>query len=278
MARCATANPAGAIPGLRPSGSRWPTSTRCWALPATRPVGDRSPPRQSTMPGAAIADMDAALAEGVDVGQLLEQLLGYFRDAMAAAVGCPGRHAAAHLAGGSQPSWSSTAKQLGLETILAIMQILDHTLYTTLRYSTQSRTLGEMAVTCHISSLGGSGSAVGADRPNCEWAPHQGPVPSRTGASRAALSEGSRSPVAGAKKKAELSQPRDIVADGSKPPESSATGPIVELTAESTAEVWKQALASLSDLLAESAALRRTPSRWASWPGWPLRPGEVYFV
>ena len=28
----------------------------------------------------AIADLDAALDEGVDVGQLLEQLLGYFRD------------------------------------------------------------------------------------------------------------------------------------------------------------------------------------------------------
>ncbi len=39
-------------------------------------------------PAAAIAELDAALVEGVEVGQLLEQLLGYFRDTMIAAVGC----------------------------------------------------------------------------------------------------------------------------------------------------------------------------------------------
>ena len=38
---------------------------------------------------AALAELDAAVDEGVDVGQLLEQLLGYFRDCMAAAAGCP---------------------------------------------------------------------------------------------------------------------------------------------------------------------------------------------
>ena len=39
--------------------------------------------------GAALAELDRAITEGVDVGQLLDQLLGYFRDVMAAAVGCP---------------------------------------------------------------------------------------------------------------------------------------------------------------------------------------------
>ena len=41
------------------------------------------------MPAAALAELDRAIAEGVDVGQLLDQLFGYFRDVMAAAVGCP---------------------------------------------------------------------------------------------------------------------------------------------------------------------------------------------
>src|SRR5262249_1278264 len=38
--------------------------------------------------GAALAELDAAVAGGVDVGQLLDQLIGYFRDVMAVAVGC----------------------------------------------------------------------------------------------------------------------------------------------------------------------------------------------
>ncbi|MEM8681202.1 MAG: DNA polymerase III subunit gamma/tau, partial [Planctomycetota bacterium] len=37
---------------------------------------------------SALQQLDAAIAEGVDVGQLAEQLLGYFRDTMAASVGC----------------------------------------------------------------------------------------------------------------------------------------------------------------------------------------------
>src|SRR5205807_2925668 len=38
---------------------------------------------------AAIGTLDAALAEGVDVGQLLDQLLGYLRDVMILSVGGP---------------------------------------------------------------------------------------------------------------------------------------------------------------------------------------------
>ena len=38
---------------------------------------------------AALEEIDRALTEGVDVGQLLDQLLGYLRDVMAAAIGCP---------------------------------------------------------------------------------------------------------------------------------------------------------------------------------------------
>ena len=38
---------------------------------------------------AALSELGAAAQEGVDVAQLIEQLFGYFRDCMVAAVGCP---------------------------------------------------------------------------------------------------------------------------------------------------------------------------------------------
>ncbi|HKD38166.1 MAG TPA: DNA polymerase III subunit gamma/tau, partial [Pirellulales bacterium] len=95
-------------------------------------------------PAAALADLDKALAEGVDVGQLVDQLLGYFRDALAAAVGCSS-DVFLHTAPSEQEAVMATAKWFGLETILAVMQILDHTL-SRLRYSTHGRTLAELAI------------------------------------------------------------------------------------------------------------------------------------
>ena len=93
---------------------------------------------------AAIAELDAAVAEGVDVGQLLEQLLGHFRDLMTAAVGCPAE-TLLYCAPRQHEKLVAAGRQLGLETILAVMQILDHTL-SRLRYSTQGRTLVEMTL------------------------------------------------------------------------------------------------------------------------------------
>ena len=64
------------IGGLLDAG-RAPTSLR-----ASDPV------QGSRDAAAALRELDGAVAAGVDVGQLAEQLLGGFRDMMAAAVGC----------------------------------------------------------------------------------------------------------------------------------------------------------------------------------------------
>jgi DNA polymerase-3 subunit gamma/tau len=98
----------------------------------------------------AISALDVAASEGVDVGQLLEQLLGYFRDLMVATVGCPAE-SLMHTAPAQHAHLLETGRRAGLETILAIMQIIDHTL-ARMRYSTQSRTLVEMALV-RIASL-----------------------------------------------------------------------------------------------------------------------------
>jgi DNA polymerase-3 subunit gamma/tau len=95
-------------------------------------------------PAGALAELDAAIGEGVDVGQLLDQLLGYFRDAMAAAAGC-GPENFLYTDPGGQSALVAAGQQLGIETILAILQIIEQTLWR-LRFSTQARTLAEMAL------------------------------------------------------------------------------------------------------------------------------------
>jgi DNA polymerase-3 subunit gamma/tau len=107
----------------------------------------------SRQPSGALAELDAAVLEGVDVGQLLEQLFGFLRDAMAAAVGCSAE-SFLHASPLGRQQVVSAGRELGLETILAAMQILDQTL-SRLRYSTQGRTLAELALVriCQLEDL-----------------------------------------------------------------------------------------------------------------------------
>jgi DNA polymerase-3 subunit gamma/tau len=101
----------------------------------------------------ALAELDGILQAGVDVGLLLDQLVGYFRDMMAAAVGCPDSqflYAMPSQAGEIR----QMGQQLGLAKILAIGQILDHT-SARMRSSMHGRTLVEMAVVriCQLDEL-----------------------------------------------------------------------------------------------------------------------------
>jgi DNA polymerase-3 subunit gamma/tau len=102
---------------------------------------------------AALAELDATIQGGVEVGLLLDQLVGYFRDVMTAAVGCSADQMLYAL-----PSQASEVaqigQQLGLSKILAIGQILDHTA-ARMRVSMHGRTLVEMAVVriCQLDEL-----------------------------------------------------------------------------------------------------------------------------
>ena len=106
---------------------------------------------------AALAELAAAVDEGVDVGQLMEQLLGYFRDCMAAAVGCPA-DSFLYASGTSSQQVAEAGKRLGLQTILAAMQILDQTL-SRLRYSTPGPPPGRAGAGAIVSTGG-----IGRDR------------------------------------------------------------------------------------------------------------------
>src|SRR5262249_42288529 len=97
--------------------------------------------------------LDAALMEGVDVGQLLDQLLGYFRDVMTACVGCS-PDMFLNVSRSEQKQVQEAGQKLGLATVLAAMQIVDQTL-ARLRYSTGRRTLAELALVrlCKLEDL-----------------------------------------------------------------------------------------------------------------------------
>jgi DNA polymerase-3 subunit gamma/tau len=102
---------------------------------------------------AALAEMDATIQSGVEVGLLLDQLVGYFRDVMALTVGCNADQMLYALPSQYQEI-AHLGQRLGLSTVLAIGQILDQT-SARMRVSMHGRTLVEMAIVriCQLGEL-----------------------------------------------------------------------------------------------------------------------------
>jgi DNA polymerase-3 subunit gamma/tau len=213
----------------------------------------------------AISDLDAALSEGVDVGQLLEQLLGYFRDCMVTAVGC-GPDSFLHARASQGEQIAAAGRTLGLETILGVMQIIDHTLGR-LRYSTQGRMLAELALVriCNLENLEELPGLIAQLR---------GEAPATSSAQAGQRSAAGSNPAtispSAAKKKHELSslQPLAEKADtpaglnGSSNDEArnGASPATQSLTNENAQAIWNQAVGSFGDLLGEYASLARVAS------------------
>ncbi|MEX0868018.1 MAG: DNA polymerase III subunit gamma/tau, partial [Pirellulales bacterium] len=101
---------------------------------------------------AALAALDAAIMAAIDVGQFLEQLLGVFRDMMAVKVGCGDEQLLSFAGAEARAKVRQLAEGVSLETVLAMLQILDATL-ARFRVTTQRRTLAEMAVV-RLANLG----------------------------------------------------------------------------------------------------------------------------
>ena len=101
----------------------------------------------------ALRQLDASIDAGVDAGRLAEQLLGYFRDLMAVAVGSEAsmlRHASASL----HPELKELAEQWGLQTVLAVVGMIDQTLVR-IRHSVYARVLLEATLIqiCNLPDL-----------------------------------------------------------------------------------------------------------------------------
>jgi DNA polymerase-3 subunit gamma/tau len=189
-----------------------------------------------------LAELDAAIAEGVDAGQLAEQLLGYFRDIMAAAVGCPA-DLMLHSDPGDAAGLRQAGEQLGLETVLAILQILDQAVVR-MRQSTQVRTLLEMVLVriCRLESLTAIDALIAQ-------------LQAGGGVASPSAPAGVSSPPAGRAQKKTADAP-PTVGDETLNGESKST-----LTGENARILWQQALADLGDMtedagrLAESVAI-----------------------
>ncbi len=104
-------------------------------------------------PAAALAELESALHQSIEIGQLAEQLLGYFRDIMAVAVGC-GPDLLLHAAEADYPEIKRLGAKFGLETTLAAVQVLDQAV-TKMRHSFHARVLFEVAIVriCKLEDL-----------------------------------------------------------------------------------------------------------------------------
>jgi DNA polymerase-3 subunit gamma/tau len=150
---------------------------------------------------------------------------------------------------------AAAGQSLGLETILAIMQILDQTL-SRLRYSTQARTLAELALVriARLENLEelsdliaglrtGAPAAAGA-KPPARLADAVKPAPSAD--------------AAAARKKKDEPAPAAEPAQNGEPlaaPLGELSSAAVALDHDTIEQVWRQALARLTGLLADNASL-----------------------
>ncbi|HEY5311744.1 MAG TPA: hypothetical protein VIK18_04470, partial [Pirellulales bacterium] len=187
----------------------------------------------------------------------LDQLLGYFRDLMVAAVGCPD-DALLYVLPAQRADVRAAAQQLGVSVLLAIMQILDQTL-TRLRYSTHGRTLAELALVriCSLADLdwlptlveqvaaGGSLPASPAvSRPS---SPASSGSPAPPGPQASQLRPAAVTVQPEPKKKADLAE-----SAASPPREPESKSP---LAGEQLPQIWKQVLEQLSDLTGAQAGV-----------------------
>ncbi|HBO45794.1 MAG TPA: DNA polymerase III subunit gamma/tau [Planctomycetaceae bacterium] len=211
-----------------------------------------------------LAGFDAALGEGVDPGLLLEQLFGYLRDCLAAAVGCP-PSMFVYASPGTAPRVAEIGEKLGVQAILAAMQILDQTL-SRMRQSTQARILAELALVriSELADLDDLGSLLSELRagtlPSVATGAAAGDAPKKNAPRQVA----SNQPTGGTPSRANAPRENSSEDPATAPPsdESEAdpaianpleAGPPLELTTANVSEIWDRVVGQCSGLLAENA-------------------------
>ena len=202
-----------------------------------------------------LAILDQAIDEGLDLGQLAEQLLGYYRDIMAAAAGCN-----ANLMRHSSPEeyelLTQLGQQLGMETILAILQLLDETV-ARMRHTTQPRTLVEMALVriCCLEGLDELSQLISqlqenppvAASPTQSTPTHNVTNPVKT--TPPSPSVPSTNPTA--EPTSNLPEKKIVENSPDEPEATPEKPPSMVLTNDSAEQIWRQTLQSLGEVTAE---------------------------
>ena len=189
--------------------------------------------------GGALRELNTAADEGVDVGQLAEQLLGYLRDMMTVTVG-----GSADLVRTANPNsveqlreWGKT---WGTMTLLSALQLLDETIVK-MRHSVQSRILLEVALVqiCNLQDLQSLSDLVKA------FANQSAPTP------RTIASQSPATPLPGeSKKKVELTSQAEYQIASSTKAASQEVAPVLQKVSlnepEAQADFIRQNSASAS--------------------------------
>jgi DNA polymerase-3 subunit gamma/tau len=204
---------------------------------------------------AALAEFDGAVREGADEGQLIEQLLGIFRDVMATAVGC--RPDLMRYSGQADHAvLDKTASDWGLETVLAAIGILDQAL-SHMRQSVHGRILADMAMVrvARLEDLdalaelieqmrAGRPATIGSERPADAESGDRADVP-RAGSPP--------HPAAVKKKLGPAPSPPTATCEPSPHGASATASPQTshELDPAQSEQIWRAALDHLDDMTAE---------------------------
>ena len=111
---------------------------------------------------AALAELGQGVDQGVDVGQLLDQLIGYLRDLLMAAVGCPAT-SFLYVSPSRASQVAQVGPQIGVQTLLAMLEIAEQAAWR-LKQTTHGRTVVEIALVriCSLDDLDDLASLVAA--------------------------------------------------------------------------------------------------------------------
>ncbi len=214
----------------------------------------------------ALAELDAAVRQGVDVGQLLDQLLGWLRDLLATSVGC-GPDALLYVSPSRTQEIVALGPQIGVHTLLAMLQIAEQSAGR-LKQTTHGRTVVEMALVriCRLEDLedlatlveqlnsGEPTSAaprpVAAPRP----APYVAPAAARP-APYDDVKKNAEPPLTPSAAPARPAAPQPATAPHptTAPPAASSPQP-VSLTDGAAQSLWRQVTGQFGDMLGDYAA------------------------